>query len=175
MKVEYGTINNNDMKCENSVLLKKMSQNMIEKNWVMFNNINDKSQPYMIYGWSPLTIGKVEKNNFVTTKTIKTPYLFKSLRGSTNGLEIGNELWFLCHLVSYEDRRYYYHIMVILDKKSLELKNFSNMFTFDNNKVEYCLGMTYEDSNINFGISLMDKETKTISIKKQWFDDHLVR
>ena len=65
--------------------------------------------------------------------------------------------------------------MVILDKKSLELKNFSNMFTFDNNKVEYCLGMTYEDSNINFGISLMDKETKTISIKKQWFDDHLVR
>ena len=174
MKVEYGILNMNNMKCEKSVLLKKINQNSVEKNWVMFNNVNDTSCPYMIYNWSPLEIGKIETDKFVTTKKIKTPYLFKSLRGSTNGVEIDNELWFLCHLVSYEGRRHYYHIMVILDKNTLELKNYSYMFTFEKEKVEYCLGMTHENDNINFGISIMDKTTKTMSIKKQWFDDHLV-
>ena len=48
------------------------------------------------------------------------------------------------------------------------------MFTFEKEKVEYCLGMTHENDNMNFGISIMDKTTKTMSIKKQWFDDHLV-
>jgi hypothetical protein len=63
------------------------------------------------------------------------------MRGSTNGVVIDDEIWFICHLVSYEDRRYYYHIMVVLDKNSYRLKSYTPLWTFEKQKVEYTLGM----------------------------------
>ena len=110
-----------------STLVKKDKQRGIEKNWVLFRD--GKFENKMIYEWHPLSIGihrdhpdhLIDGENKPITQlhiqhTISTPPFIKWLRGSTNGVNIknladgSNEVWFICHLVSYEDRRYYYHI-----------------------------------------------------------------
>lgn len=169
MVIEHGWIDKTNYKTQDSRFLKIQGQSSIEKNWVMFGYPEDKEPIHMVYNWYPMTIGKIVEDEFQIMKRVQTPYLFKFLRGSTNGVLVGDEIWFLCHIVSYEDRRYYYHIMVMLDKTTLALNRTSKMFTFEREKVEYCLGMDVIDEEVYFGISIMDRETKYLSVPKNWF------
>jgi hypothetical protein len=169
MSIENGEIDLNTGDTE-SMLLDMANKREIEKNWVLFENADNKVK--CIYGWSPLTIGDIAVNGvFYETHKIKMPKLFKNLRGSTNGVTVGNEVWFLCHSVSYEDRRYYYHMFVALDKVSHRLTRFSDFFTFEKQKVEYTLGFIQKDAdNFLIGYSIMDRQTKFASIKTSWIE-----
>jgi len=169
MVVEHGKINRISLETQESRFLKIHGQRSVEKNWVMFSYDQDPQPIYMIYQWHPLTIGKIKGDEFQITHTMQTPHLFQYIRGSTNGIVVNDELWFLCHIVSYEERRYYYHIMVILNKHTLEVKRTSKMFTFEREKVEYCLGMDVVGDSIRFGYSIMDRETKYTSVPIRWF------
>jgi tetratricopeptide (TPR) repeat protein len=162
MVIEHGWINKISFGTEDALHLEYNDQQQIEKNWVMFEN---NSSLNFVYHWFPMTIGKLEKNKFILTNTIQTPYLFKFVRGSTNGIEIRDEIWFLCHVVSYEDRRYYYHVIVMMNKKTNSIR-YTKLFTFEQDKVEYSLGMMYRETekDILFGYSIMDRETKYMSI-----------
>jgi tetratricopeptide (TPR) repeat protein len=176
MSVEHGTIN---LKSRSTMsnLLEIDNQHKIEKNWVMFENSDRELK--VIYGWSPLRIGNVvdhpaskidNKNNpikkMMVTQEFKTPNFFRWLRGSTNGQRVGNEIWFICHIVSYEDRRFYYHIFVALDFKTMEIKRYSRIFTFEKEKVEYTLGFVHleDKKELLIGYSLMDRETKYMNV-----------
>jgi tetratricopeptide (TPR) repeat protein len=172
MVIEHGIIDTTRFITEHVKHLEYDHQRQIEKNWVMFEENNVMK---MVYNWYPMVIGIVEDTKFKTTNTIKTPYLFRFLRGSTNGISVGNEIWFLCHVVSYEDRRYYYHIIVMMDKTTHALK-YTRMFTLEQEKVEYSLGFLYqEDSNeLWIGYSLMDRETKYMSIQKSTIRNMIV-
>jgi len=146
----------------------------------------------MIYYYYPLVIGNIIKTEkttiedgltissecsmFQKTHEIQTPPFFKLLRGSCNGIRLGNEIWVLCHLVSYEDRRYYYHVMVVLDATTFEITKYTSIFTFEGEKVEYCLGIQYleESDSLFFGYSVMDRETKYMRISKEWFDKKMI-
>jgi hypothetical protein len=101
-----------------------------------------------------------------------TPNFFRWVRGSTNGVTIGDEVWFICHVVSYEDRRYYYHLFVVLDKTTMKMKRYTRMFTFEKEKVEYTLGFIYMEREQQFliGYSVMDRETKYMAISKKNID-----
>ena len=171
MVIEHGRINRHTLKTENAKFLKFEGQSLVEKNWVMFAN-DDTIR--MVYHWYPMVLGVVKDDVLEKTHTIQTPYIFKYFRGSTNGIVVGNEIWFLCHVVSYEDRRYYYHSMVMLDKKTFQLKNYTKMFTFKKQKVEYCLGMDVFDDKVMLGYSTMDRETHYMNIDKSWFEDNKV-
>jgi hypothetical protein len=105
---------------------------------------------------------------FEKTHSITTPAFFKYIRGSTNGILIGDEVWFMCHVVSYEDRRYYYHVFVVLDSKTYEVKRYSTMFTFNGAKVEYTLGFVYFEQSNEFliGYSKMDNTTEYMCVTK---------
>jgi glycosyltransferase involved in cell wall biosynthesis len=178
--VEHGVIDM-DGGSTNSGLIRKENQNQVEKNWVLFND--DSGKMKIIYNWSPLVIGNIaieddfSKMQFVKTHQINTPHFFRHLRGSTNGLVIGNEIWFICHTVSYESRRYYYHLFVALDKNTFQVKKYSPYFTFDKNKVEYTLGFVhFKDSNrFLIGYSIMDSETEYITLSKSVVDDMMIR
>jgi tetratricopeptide (TPR) repeat protein len=183
MCIEFGKINllsqhtvSSIVKCEN--------QTQIEKNWVLFKDSSKELK--MIYNWYPMTVGshgdhpdalvdeKNRPNTFLTiTHEINTPPFFKNIRGSTNGINIGNEIWFICHIVSYESRRHYYHVIVVIDDTSYELKRFTKMFTFENEKVEYTLGFEYlhEKHRFIIGYSAMDNCTKYMLVSKQDIDD----
>jgi tetratricopeptide (TPR) repeat protein len=174
--IEYGTINLVSQHTLSTIVTCEKQQ-QIEKNWVIFKDGNKNMK--MIYNWFPLSIGtqcdhpnyKIDNRNKRMTylnieNTIYTPPLFKYIRGSTNGINIGNEIWFICHVVSYEDRRYYYHTIVVLDDKTYELKRFTKLFTFDKEKVEYTLGFEYFEDKQQFmiGYSTMDSTTKYIMV-----------
>ena len=178
MVIETGTIKNGGSVSSNLVYTD--NQQEIEKNWVMFKNGDREMKT--IYGWYPLKIGNViedpdkkidEKGQIVKklqiTSEQNTPHFFRWVRGSTNGVRIGEEIWFICHVVSYEDRRYYYHIVVVLDVFSMQLKRYTRLFTLEKEKVEYTLGFVYMEREQQFliGYSVMDRETKYMAISKQ--------
>jgi tetratricopeptide (TPR) repeat protein len=151
-----------------------------EKNWVLVPRANCPIQPKVIYGWSPLTIGEIRnQTEFIVSTEETTPTFFRHLRGSTNGVIMYDEIWFIGHLVSYEDRRYYYHMFIVLDYETLQLKKYSLPFTFEGDKVEYTLGFIHMKSddnvdNLLIGYSIMDSETRYLTIEKSVADDMMV-
>ena len=161
LKVEHGLVKTrNDSVVKASGLITMEGQKEVEKNWVMFEDAAGNLK--IVYNWHDLVIGDCIKNSegeeggytFSKTHTIKTPAIFKYFRGSTNGLLIGDEIWFFCHVVSYEDRRYYYHSIFTLDATTYEVKRFTPLFTFEGDKVEYTLGFVYQEDETELKSSL---------------------
>ena len=136
-------------------IIKSPNNRSCEKNWVLFNTHDTL---YCIYEWFPLTIGVIEGNKFYTTKTIQTSTLFKLIRGSSCGYNLleEREIWFVCHIVSYENIRHYMHIIVILDSKTFAVKSISQPFKFENSPVEYCLGLVVQGNDIIMSYSTND-------------------
>jgi len=169
--VEHGILEKVESK--EARLLKYEKGGKIEKNWVIMEGPQDQTIK-CIYQWHPLTVGDITfDSEFKPTHEIATPNIFKYVRGSTNGVVIGDEVWFIGHVVSYEDRRFYYHIMIILDRKTYQLKKYTPLWTFEKAKVEYTLGFVYMKTTNRFliGYSVMDKETKYIMVSKHVFDE----
>ena len=122
----YGEYNINDGILTKTIL-QSPNERTCEKNWVLFNTTDTL---YCIYEWYPLTIGILNDNQFQTTKIIETSPLFKLVRGSSCGYNIPNEneIWFVCHIISYEKERHYMHLIVILDSNTFEVKSISQPF-----------------------------------------------
>jgi tetratricopeptide (TPR) repeat protein len=179
MCIEHGTIDLIDEKVISTFLEYSGATGNTEKNWITF--IKDDKK-YQIYKWHPLTICTIDPKTTLSDTTsntkgafctkiehkvdIKTPKLFSIIRGSTNGIKVDNEIWFICHLVSYENKRHYYHVVVVLDEESLNLKRYSDIFTIKHNSVEYILGFCYDSINRNFYISysIMDRTSEIAMI-----------
>ena len=167
--VESGEIDNFGKVVDSSIIVHIDKKKNIEKNWVLFENGLENLQ--CVYQWHPLSIGDLylNNNNSIKFNEYDSPACFRHLRGSTSGVYVGNEIWFICHMVSYEDRRYYYHILVVLDSKTYNVLRYSRLFTFEKQKVEYTLGFIYDKDKelFSIGYSIMDNKTKFITISKE--------
>lgn len=175
MVIEHGIIDLTGESTIESKCLKKANQHTIEKNWVIIPTMTENIT--VIYNWSPkLSIGNILDGEFIETHQINTPNFFKYLRGSTNGVLINGDIWLICHAVSYEDRRFYYHIVVVLDKHTYKLKSYTPFFTFEGEKVEYTLGFQYleQDKSLLIGYSIYDKSTKYMNIKLEYFNNGMI-
>jgi hypothetical protein len=154
----------------------KAQRKSVEKNWVFFEDADGNKK--VIYGWYNLSIGDLELDNegdlllFKQTHSITMPRIFERARGSTNGVVVktglNDEIWFIVHVVSYEDRRYYYHMFVALDATTYQLKKYTPLFTFEGEKIEYTLGFFHsmKDDAFYVGYSTMDSTTKYTGFKK---------
>jgi len=174
MKIEHGKIIGHST--FEDVILKKEGEQQVEKNWVLLE-ANDKL--YCIYEWYPLTIGTIENDIYNSKHEYVMPLFFKHVRGSTNGQVYVNEngekeIWFICHSVSYESRRFYYHLFVCLDAITMKLKKYTPWFTFEGNPVEYSLGFIFHEAEILIGYSTMDNETKFMTIDKKVVDNAMI-
>lgn len=177
--VETGKIDKTNGHCV-SLLLKKCesrlveTENKIEKNWILFEN--QIGELKVIHSWYPLKIGHYNKSTtpgeFVLDNEINTPRFFSKVRGSTNGILIDKELWFLTHIVSYEEKRRYYHMFVILNPDNYKVLRYSKLFTFENKEVEYTNGMVYFEKKQEFmiGYSIYDRESKFVCVNKSNID-----
>jgi predicted GH43/DUF377 family glycosyl hydrolase len=119
-----------------------------------------------VYDWrTSYEIGYA--NMLQNKRDMKSPRFFEVLRGSTNGIRVGNETWFIAHAVSYEERRYYYHILVALDLETGEVKRWTKFFTLEGEKVEYVLGFVQTgEEEFMIGYSKMDKECCIKNVSK---------
>jgi len=154
-------------------------ESRLEKNWVLLPNPSPYNfSPRFIYHWNPeLTIGQLVNDKHIFTDTrIPVPHFFKDIRGSTNGVVVGGETWIIAHAVSYEDRRYYYHIMIVLDSVTNEVKRWTPFFTFEGAHVEYTLGFVYFEKTDDFliGYSLYDKCAKYIRMSRKYFENIMI-
>lgn len=152
MEIQIGNI---EYGYANAQFIKIPNQKQIEKNWV-FHNLST-----MIYSWSPLTI--VQKT--CVKQISNVPHFFKYLRGSTHGIQMpNNETWYICHAVSYIERRKYYHICVVLDTETYAVKRWTRLFKIDHrdNYIEYVLGFIYlpEENTFLIGYSVNDASTQ---------------
>jgi len=156
--IETGVLDSETGVTINPTILEASNQTDVEKNWVFAGDSK------MIYGWSPLIIGDISGTRFTKVKEIQTPVCFKGVRGSTNGVSLGDELWFICHLVSHEKKRHYYHMFVVLEKDTYRVKRYTDLFTFGGIRIEYTLGFVFLNDDIVIGYSSMDRETKYMRI-----------
>jgi len=174
------------------VLSKKLNGNelkqyfnntQIEKNWVFVEYKNDL---HIIYDWYPLKICKLENNILNIIETRNMPKIFSRVRGSTCGFiynkKIGEnnngnividifetEIWFINHIVSYENPRHYYHIISIFDS-NMNLLRYSAPFKLEGEPIEYCLSVVVEDERVIINYSTWDRTTKFGIYDKKYID-----
>jgi tetratricopeptide (TPR) repeat protein len=164
------------------------TNNSCEKNWVY---IDYNNSTHVIYKWHPLQICKInqETNLLDLIQTKEMPLLFSHTRGSTCGykymkkvLQCDNcismsmeetEIWFVLHLVSYEQPRCYYHMFAIFDN-SMNLLRYSAPFKFDGEPIEYCLSLVVEDDRVLINYSNWDRTT-TIGVYDKKYIDSLIK
>jgi glycosyltransferase involved in cell wall biosynthesis len=143
-----------------------------EKNWSYFHNSDGELR--MVYEWNPLTIAEPgEKELKILSKNAAVPRVFRDLRGSSNGCLVGDEIWFLTHLVQYCTPRHYYHMIVVLDAKTLEFKRHSILFKFNGECIEYSLGFLVEASRVIFTYSTMDRTSTLLTLSRDSVEKEL--
>jgi len=164
------------------------SNNSCEKNWIY---VDYKNSSHIIYKWHPLQICKINPENTLLDliESKEMPLIFSHARGSTcsykytktrvlNDDQISlnveeSELWFVLHLVSYEEPRHYYHMFAVFDT-SLNLLRYSAPFKFDGEPIEYCLSLVVEDDRVLINYSNWDRTT-TIGVYDKKYIDSLIK
>jgi hypothetical protein len=100
------------------------------------------------------------------------PKIFEHVRGSTCGFNFNNEIWFVLHMVSYDSLRNYYHIFAVFDEE-LNFLRHSAPFVFEDQCIEYCLGIIVEDERVLLTHSTWDRTTKLGIYDKPYVDSLL--
>ena len=146
-----------------------------EKNWVF---VNFKHETHIVYKWNPLQICKLDEssNKIKIVETRELPRIFNHVRGSSCGFTYnrttevnGCEIWFVGHLVSYEQPRHYYHIISVFNA-DMQLLRYSAPFKFNTEPIEYCLSLIVEDERVLMNYSTWDRTTRIGIYDKKYID-----
>lgn len=126
----------------------------VEKNWSYYIQ-NGKLR--VIYKWYPLLICEINsENQLVLVEKKITPKLFLNARGSTCGVNYNNEIYFIVHYtIDYN----YHHFFVVFDL-NMNLKRVSEIFKFENQQVEFCIGIEVVENSFVICYSVFDKCSK---------------
>jgi hypothetical protein len=175
MTVEHGEIALFDHSTRNSEWPVAARHSQIEKNWILLPS--EEEDATVVYHWNPeLILGEFHYGKLKEKKRMPVPAFFRSLRGSTNGVVVKDEIWVICHAVSYEDRRYYYHTLVALDKTTYSVRRYTPFFTFEGAKVEYTLGFVYLEGGdqLLIGYSLYDNCAKYMMVGREEMENRMI-
>jgi tetratricopeptide (TPR) repeat protein len=180
----YDIYNNSNNKLVPSEITQNFNQSQCEKNWVY---VDYNNSTHIIYKWHPLQICKLneENKNLEIVKNIEMPKIFSHARGSSCGFKYskkmtnnnGNivityeesEIWFVVHVVSYENPRHYYHMIVVFDE-NMQLLRYSAPFKFEGEPIEYCLSVVVEDDRVLLNFSSWDRSTKLGVYDKEYIE-----
>jgi hypothetical protein len=69
-------------------------------------------------------------------------------------------MWFVTHFVEYATPRRYYHMVLVFDDAMTKLRRISPSFNFENQNIEYCLGLVVEQDRLLFSYSTWDETSK---------------
>ena len=153
-------------------LITDFSNSDCEKNWIF---VDFKNETHIIYKWHPLQICKLDEQNkqISNVETRNMPRIFSHIRGSSCGFtynkDNSSEVWFVVHLVSYENPRHYYHMIVVFDSM-LNLLRYSAPFKFEGESIEYCLSIIVEDERVLLNYSTWDRTTRIGIYDKKYID-----
>lgn len=147
-----------------------------EKNWVFFEK-NDEL--YVIYKWNPIFICKIDYANkkLHLIKSISDlPAIFSNFRGSTNGLNYNNKIYFIVHQQNkiINEIKGYTHNFVVFDN-NMNLIGYSKSFNFENKLIEFCIGLELSHRNrFIITYSSLDSSTKLIVLSPEFVDSLII-
>jgi len=170
-------------KLDGNELTQKFNNSQCEKNWVF---VEYNNETHIIYDWYPLKICKLDNNILNIVQIKDMPKLFSRVRGSTCGYiynkKVGennngnividifeSEIWFINHIVSYENPRHYYHMITVFDS-NMNLLRYSAPFKFEGEPIEYCLSIVVEDERVLINYSTWDRTTRIGIYDKKYID-----
>jgi len=140
--------------------------------------LNYKGELSIIYKWFPLQIGKIndiKKILDIIEIKYNIPDYFKDLRCNTNGYIKNNEIWFILHKEDTFNQNNYRHCFAIFDL-DLNLIRYSELFKFENFKIEFCTGIIIKEREIILSHSLLEKKNNveiydidTINTTIKWY------
>ena len=152
---------------------------LCEKNWIpiSFNNIKEDC---FIYSWNPFQVGKITEDKttlpefsykleILLDRTYNFPLLDK-IRGSSCFISY-NETH-LIGVVHYSEEytpRHYYHVLVQLNKETLQIDFISQPFHFQRIGIEFCIGFNMVEKDFCFWISQMDRDPLYITMPVNHF------
>jgi len=122
--------------------------NCVEKNWVFFDD------EHIVYSVSPFTLLNYEGD---VVRVVENEYE-KNFRGSTNYVRYDNAYYAVIHRVS-GSRKYDHAIIRVSENFAIEI---SEMFSFENQPIEYCLGFCKDGDDAIFIYSTWDRTTKVL-------------
>jgi tetratricopeptide (TPR) repeat protein len=186
--VVSGKYDTQNCKFEFNEIVPNFNNASCEKNWV-YAEYNNKT--HVIYKWNPLQICKIndENNSLNLIEEKKMPKIFSYVRGSSCGFTYKkkiiqnanesenniqlyieeNEIWFITHLVSYENPRHYYHLIAVFDE-NMNLLRYSAPFKFEGEPIEYSLSIVVEDERVLINYSTWDRTTRIGIYDKKYID-----
>ena len=176
IRVGHGTYEL-DKNCLTSLPFPSPEGRECEKNWCYFHDAAGELR--VLNDWSPLTVGKVSDGKLeLLTKNPSVPEFFRDLRGSSHGFRVAgtggkDEVWFLCHIANYTTPRTYYHILVVLDGTTLEVKRHSILFKFADESIEYALGLIVEPAQILISFSRFDRTSAVLTMPRDLMESEL--
>ena len=158
IRIVRGTYDMTTHSYKNCAVMDSPTDSKCEKNWIPVDGTDD-----VIYRWHPLEVGTMTDNTLEIHTTHTTNWFFKHLRGSAVPVRVGSELWCLVHYVAYTTPRKYYHCIVVLDE-TYKPQRISLPFVFQNQGIEYSLGMAVQDKNVEFVYSSWDDDPRTMIV-----------
>ena len=101
------------------------------------------------------------------------PLLFSRVRGSTCGFVYKDEIWFVVHMVSHENPRQYYHLVVVFDKK-MNLLQYTSPFKFEGASIEFCLGLIVKNNQVIMTYSTWDRTSNVSIYDKNYIESKFI-
>jgi hypothetical protein len=157
----YGDYDLNTATIINGILIHSPETDIYEKNWLP---IHEKK---FIYKWNPFQLGVIDPNTAqlnITEKHNINNMIFNKMRGSTCFVETIDGWVGVIHFSEEHQPRHYYHMMVMLNKETLQITKYTNTFCFEKLGIEFCLGFTICENLYIFWISRHDRDPTTIKV-----------
>jgi hypothetical protein len=132
-----------------------------EKNWIP---IVKGDTELFIYKWFPLEIGKIKESGGgeasleIIYRHSAPSILFQKIRGSTIFTERENGYWGVVHFSEEHSPRHYYHLLIQLNRETLEIESYSDPFCFEKWGIEFCIGFAIRETDYVFWISRHDRD-----------------
>lgn len=177
-KIRVGNYNSNEDVITSMRIDSSFNNEFCEKNWVYTeyycNDTNNFLDDVVIYKWHPLTICKINDGKLYKLKEKNTPSIYQHVRGSSCSQKVGEEMWFISHIVSVENSmRYYYHIITITDL-SLNIIKYTAPFKISDRPIDYSVSMIVEDNRVIIPHSVWDSNTKINIYDRKYIESLLV-
>lgn len=173
-RIICGKYNIETQRIEGGTIIRPPENTWCEKNWIP---IVWRGEEMFIYRWFPLEIGKMaddgnggKRLDICVKHEIDLP-LFKKIRGSSIFVETEEGYLGVVHYSEEHSPRHYYHMLVLLDKESLNVIRYSELFVFEKLGIEFCIGFTIRNKmEYVFWISRHDRDPITLRMNAKQFN-----
>ena len=129
------------------------NKQQVEKNWAFFEQ-DEKLK--IIYKWYPLQICEIIDNKLHLLEKKPMPIFFENARGSSCGIHYNDKIWFIVH---FNESRSYYHFFAVFDL-NMNLIKYSEKFKFENQQIEFCIGLAEREDKFLIAYSTNDTVSK---------------